>query len=786
MNQPAEPASQAPSAHTPVPIPNAENPEQFTGIRLEKPKTVAAGIPAVMSSVRHVFGEMDVARGVNALLQLNQMQGYDCPGCAWPDPDDERSGGAEYCENGAKAVAEEATTKVLDAAFFARHSVASLAEEDDYRIGKKGRLAQPMYLPVGATHYQPISWDAAFALIGKHLNALASPDEAVFYTSGRTSNEAAFLYQLFVREFGTNNLPDCSNMCHESSGVALGDSLGLGKGSVTLDDFSKAEVILILGQNPGTNHPRMLTALEKAKARGCTIVSINPMPEAGLLGFLNPQRVKGMLGLKTSLTDLFLQVRINGDMALLKGVMKLLLEEERKKPGAVLDRDFIRDHTEGYADLETSLNATSFESILEGCGLPMESLHALAGILRDKKRIIACWAMGLTQQRNAVATIQEVVNLLLLKGSIGKPGAGTCPVRGHSNVQGDRTMGIYEKPADRFLDRLRDSFGFEPPRKHGLDVVDSIKAMHAGSAKVFIAMGGNFLSATPDTHFTAEALRRCALTVQISTKLNRSHLVHGKEALILPTLGRSDLDVLHGERQFVSCENSMGVVQSSRGGLRPVSDLLLSEVHIVARMAQATLGSRSVVPWEHLASHYDHVRDAIEKTIPGFSKYNARVRIPGGFYLPNANREGRFETPSQKALFQTAPLSYPKIGAGEYLMMTIRSHDQFNTTVYGLDDRYRGVLNERRVLFINEEDAAAEGLKSGDIVDLHNQQGGVSRVARRFLVVPYSIPRGCTATYFPETNVLVPIDSVAERSNTPVSKAVVITLQKSTQPKPSF
>jgi molybdopterin-dependent oxidoreductase alpha subunit len=466
-------------------------------------------------------------------------------------------------------------------------------------------------------------------------------------------------------------------------------------------------------------------------------------------------------------------------MALLKGVMKLLLEEERKSPGTVFDRDFIRDRTEGYAALEASLDATSYESILEGCGLPMESVRALAALLQEKRRIIACWAMGLTQQRNAVATIQEVVNLLLLKGSIGKPGAGTCPVRGHSNVQGDRTMGIYEKPADRFLNRLRDLFGFEPPRKHGLDVVDSIKAMHAGKAGVFIAMGGNFLSATPDTRFTAEALRRCALTVQISTKLNRSHLVHGKEALILPTLGRSDLDILNGERQFVSCENSMGVVQSSRGGLRPVSDLLLSEVSIVARMAVATLGARSVVPWEHLSSHYDHVRDAIEQTIPGFSKYNARVRIPAGFYLPNANREGRFETHTGKAHFQTAPLSYPKIDRGEYLMMTIRSHDQFNTTVYGLDDRYRGVLNERRVLFINAEDAAAEGLKAGDIVDLHNRQGGVSRVARRFLVVPYSIPRGCTATYFPETNVLVPIDSVAERSNTPVSKAVVITLQKS-------
>ncbi len=763
----------------PAPLPHAENPERFTGLRLGEVAEVAAGLPAVASSMRHVFGEMGIVRGVTALFALNQKEGFDCPGCAWPDPDDERSPIAEYCENGAKALAEEATTSTLPPRFFAENSVASLSELDDFEIGKKGRLTQPMYLPPGATHYQPVEWDAAFALIARHLNSLASPDEAVFYTSGRTSNEAAFLYQLFVREFGTNNLPDCSNMCHESSGVALSDSLGLGKGSVTLEDFSKAEVILILGQNPGTNHPRMLTALQKAQENGCKIISVNPLPEAGLMGFQNPQEVKGALGITAPLTELFLQIRINGDMALLKGIMKLLLAADRESGGAVFDHAFIREHTEGYEAFAAGLDAVSFEAVLEGTGLCMEQLRTAADLLAGRSRIIACWAMGLTQHRNAVETIQEVVNLLLLKGSIGKPGAGTCPVRGHSNVQGDRTMGIYEKPGKDFLDKLQEVFGFAPPRAEGWDVVESIKAMHAGRGRVFIAMGGNFLSATPDTLFTAEALRRCALTVHVSTKLNRSHLVHGREALILPTLGRSDQDRLHGELQFVTCENSMGVVQASRGGLTPVSAHLLSEPVIVTRMARATLQGRSVVDWESFGRHYDPIREAIEKTIPGFSKYNARARIPGGFYLPNANREGRFSTAGGKARFHTSELSFPRIGPGEYLMMTIRSHDQFNTTIYGLDDRYRGVFHERRVVFMNPDDIKKEGWEPGEVVDLFNHTDGIERVARRFLLVAYPIPERCLATYFPETNVLVPIGSVAKRSNTPVSKAVVLTLRRS-------
>jgi molybdopterin-dependent oxidoreductase alpha subunit len=778
--EPTSPSKTDPGQTIPSPeVPNPENPERFTGIRLGKIHTAAAGIPAVVSSMRHVFGAMDFSRGANALLQLNQKNGYDCPGCAWPDPDDERSGIAEYCENGAKAIAEEATTRKLTPDFFAAHSVAELARLDDYDIGKKGRVAQPMHLPPGGTHYQPISWEAAFDLVGRHLNAVQTPDEAVFYTSGRTSNEAAFLYQLFVREYGTNNLPDCSNMCHESSGVALTDSLGLGKGSVTLEDFSKAELILILGQNPGTNHPRMLSALKKAKANGARIVSINPLPETGLMGFQNPQEVVGALGITAHLTDLFLPVRINGDLALLKGVLKRLLEAERRAPGTVFDQEFIREKTVGFEAFVAGLEGVSEEAILEGSGIGAGQIQQLADWVAGSQRIIACWAMGLTQQRNAVATIQEVVNLLLIRGSIGKPGAGTCPVRGHSNVQGDRTMGIYEKPKPAFLDRLREVFGFEPPREHGYDVVDAIRAMHAGKARVFIAMGGNFLSATPDTLYTAEALRRCDLTVHVSTKLNRSHLVHGREALILPTLGRSDVDELGGERQFVTCENSMGVVQASRGVLRPVSGDLLSEPVIVVRMAQATLGARSVVNWEQYATHYDRIRDSIEQVIPGFAKYNARARIPGGFYLPNANRDGRFDTPGGRAQFHASPLTYPRTAAGEYLMMTIRSHDQFNTTIYGLDDRYRGIYNERRVVLMSAADMRRAGFAAGDVVDLTNREGGVERVARRFLVVEYPIPDGCLATYLPETNVLVPISSVAERSNTPVSKAVVVTLRKS-------
>jgi molybdopterin-dependent oxidoreductase alpha subunit len=758
-------------------IPGAENPEEFTGkFKLYKPKTAAAGLPAVLSSANHILKEMDAPRGLKALSKLNQKDGFDCPGCAWPDPDDERSGVAEYCENGAKAVAEEATTKRLDPAFFRENSVAELGKLTDYEIGKMGRVAQPMYLAPGATHYTPLSWQDAFARIAGHLNKLASPNEAVFYTSGRTSNEAAFLYQLFVREYGTNNLPDCSNMCHESSGVALGESLGIGKGSTTLDDIHMAEVIMILGQNPGTNHPRMLTALQKAKRNGTIIIAINPLKEPGLMAFMNPQTVKGMLHIPTQLADIYLQVKINGDMALLQAISKLLLDAEEANPGSVFDHDFIHDQTSGYEAYITHIRQQNLEQLSAACGIPLEQIKLAAQAIQHKTKIVICWAMGLTQHKNAVDTIKETVNLLLLKGSIGKPGAGTCPVRGHSNVQGDRTVGIFEKPPQSLLDKIAAVYGFTPPQEHGYDVVAAIKAMRDGKAKVFLAMGGNFLSATPDTEVTAAALQQCDLTVHVSTKLNRSHLVHGNEAIILPTLGRSDEDIVNGEKQFVTCENSMGVIQMSKGNLRPISTDLLSEPHIVCELGKATLGARSKVPWDHYAKHYDYIREDLEKVIPGFNNYNERVRHPGGFYLPNTAREGKFATPSGKAVFSVATPIVQQLAPDEYMMMTIRSHDQFNTTIYGLNDRYRGIHQERRVILMNIQDMAEAGLKAGDIVDLYNREG---RVVHKFIVIEYDIPRQCTATYFPETNALVPLNSVADKSNTPTSKLVIINIKPS-------
>lgn len=759
-------------------IPNSENPETLLNLRLTKPSDYAAGITGVGVAVRHVFREMDPLRGVKALFKLNQKGGFDCPSCAWPDPDDERSPLGEYCENGAKAVAEEATTKRLTADFFAKNSVADLSQLNDYEIGKKGRIAEPMYLAEGATHYQPISWDNAFAKIANHLNKLNSPHEAVFYTSGRTSNEAAFLYQLFVREFGTNNLPDCSNMCHESSGVALNDSVGIGKGSVKLEDFYDADVIMIIGQNPGTNHPRMLSALQKAKEAGSTIISINPLPETGLVAFKDPQSIKGALGIKSKLTDIFLQVKINGDLPLMQALEYLMLQEEMKNPGTVLDLEFIKHNTHGFEEWKTNILKQDFNWLLENTGISLDQVQETFEAIKHKKKIIACWAMGLTQHKNAVDTIKEVVNLLIAKGSIGKKGAGTCPVRGHSNVQGDRTMGIYEKPSKVFLNNIEKSFGFVPPQDHGYDVVDCIKAMHQMKAKVFIAMGGNFLSATPDTLYTGEALNRCDLTVQVSTKLNRSHLITGKEAIILPCLGRSDEDSLNGQLQFITCENSMGVIQMSKGMLKPISGNLLSEPIIVCKLAKAVLGEKSVVKWDWYMEHYDNIRWDIERTIPGFDHYNDRSRLPGGFYLPNSAREGEFKTVTGKANFNVANFEPTQYKSDELMMMTIRSHDQFNTTIYGLDDRYRGVHNERRVIFMNANDIQKFGFKAGDKVDLYNFHGGKERVARNFIIIEFSIPEGCSATYFPETNVLVPIDSVADKSNTPTSKMVVIKLKE--------
>ncbi|MES2693012.1 MAG: FdhF/YdeP family oxidoreductase [Verrucomicrobiota bacterium] len=767
-----------------LPASPAQPPLEEKPAQVGEASKAAAGLKAVAVTAQRV-GAMGLSNGVRALLDVNQKDGFDCQSCAWPSPDEDRHT-FEFCENGAKAVADEAMRGRLDRGFFARHSVAVLAAESDYWLNAQGRLVEPMVLRPGATHYAPIAWDEAFALIASELRTLPSPDAAAFYTSGRTSNEAAFLWQLFVRCFGTNNLPDCSNMCHESSGFALGESIGIGKGTVKLADFEKAEAIFIVGQNPGTNHPRMLSSLAAAKANGATIVSINPLPEIGTERFKNPQdfmnplkMLQTLAGGGARLSDLWLPVRVAGDLALFKGLMKGMLEAEEAAPGTVVDATFVTEHTSGYDALALDLRATPWAEIVEASGIDEAQIRAAAAIAVRSRATIACWAMGLTQQPEAVATIQQVVNFLLLRGNIGRPGAGVCPVRGHSNVQGDRTMGIFEKMPDWFLDRIDGEFGIASPRKHGLDTVDTIRAMHAGRVRVFVAMGGNFLSATPDTEFTAQALRGCTLTAHVSTKLNRAHLITGRTALILPCLGRSERDPQAGGEQFVTTEDSMGIINSSRGKLAPASAELRSEVAVVCGIARATLGREGAIgaiPWEEFAGNYDTIRDRIARIIPGFENYNSRVRS-GPFYLPNGPRDRReWETPTQRANFVTAPIPRTSLAPGEYVMMTIRTHDQFNTTVYGLDDRYRGIFGGRRVVFMHELDIAAAGLQQGQRVDLTNRHGGVERIARGFMVATYRIPRGCVATYFPEGNVLVPIDSVAAKSNTPTSKFVVVTI----------
>ena len=758
--------------------PSEQPPEKLTGIRLtEAPKT-AVGVKAIVSALTHVKNEVGVAKGIQLLSKINQINGFDCPGCAWPDPDEKRAFLAEYCENGAKAIAEEATKNKVSPIFFATNSVQELSELSDYEIGKSGRITHPMYLPEGKDNYEEISWENAFKIIGEELNSLESPNEAIFYTSGRTSNEAAFLYQLFVRQFGTNNLPDCSNMCHESSGAALSETLGIGKGSVTLDDFNHADLVIVIGQNPGTNHPRMLTALSDTKKQGGKIITINPLPEVGLMKYKDPQNPLKWIGSGQQLTDLFLQIKINGDVALLKIILKLMKEKEDAEPNSVFNHQFIKEKTAGIDELLKDLDNYSINDLLPQTGLELSEIKKATELIINNDKIIICWAMGLTQHKNAVDNIRELVNILLLKGSIGKKGAGTCPVRGHSNVQGDRTMGIWERPKASFLDSLEKEFNFKAPKKHGFDVVEAIEAMHQKKAKVFFGMGGNFISATPDTTFTAEALRKCDLTVQVSTKLNRSHLITGKRAIILPCLGRTEKDFQSSGEQFVSVENSMGVVHQSKGTLQPSSKELLSEVAIVAGVANATL-RKSTTNWSELISNYDLIRTKIEATIPGFENYNKRVRIKGGFYLPNNARESDFTpTKTGKANFSVNKPSEIELEKHQFMMMTIRTHDQYNTTIYGLNDRYRGVLNERRIIFMNENDMKLLHLKKLDVVDLTSHFKNEKREAKGFLAVPYNIPKQCTATYFPEANVLVPLKSKADISNTPASKTVIITIKK--------
>lgn len=761
----------------------AQPPEELTGLRLEPRQTVAAGVTAVLKSMSFSWGEGGVDRGTKGLLNMNQKDGFDCSSCAWPDPDHHRSI-AEFCENGAKATASDADDKACGPEFFARHSLAQLSKMTDRDQNNAGRLTHPLVLRPGDNHYKPIEWAEAFQLIADELNALDSPDEAVFYTSGKVPNEPAFLFQLFARQYGTNNLPDCSNMCHESSGAALSSTLGLGKGSVTLNDIHEAEVIMIMGQNPGTNHPRMLSALQLAKQNGAKIISVNPLIEAGLNHFKNPQdfmnplkALGALLGNGTVITDVYLQVRIDGDMALLRGLMKHLLAAEELNPGQVFDFDFINQYTEGYESAIENIRNTSWEDIEELSGISRAELLEAANLLATKKKIIICWAMGLTQQRQGVQTIQEVVNLLLLKGAIGKPGAGTCPVRGHSNVQGDRTMGIWEQMPQSFLDKLGAEFNFISPTEHGYDTVDAIKAMHREEVKVYFGLGGNLLGAGPDTEFIAEAMRKQNLTVYVGTKLNRGHLTTGKTSLLLPCFTHADIDMQASGHQMTSCENSMGVVSQNKGVLEPLRGQMLSEVAILAGVAIATLGEKTnIADWVAMTENYDVIRDHIARVIPGFENFNEKLRRPGGFYLPNGPRDRNFTTKDGMAHFTTTELERYEVGPDELILMTIRSHDQFNTTIYDYNDRYRGIHGERRVLFMNPVDMADRGLQAKDLIDITSHYNGQDRTVEKFVAVPYDIPRGNVSAYFPEANPLVPIGSVAKKSNTPTSKYVRVTV----------
>lgn len=749
---------------------------EFTGIRLSEPAAYAAGLKAVKVTLEHTFKEMGIYRALSTLSHMNQKDGFDCPGCAWPDPEKPSKLG-EYCENGAKALSEEATTKRVDKSFFATHSVEELSLWSDYHIGKSGRLTEPMVLKPGSVHYEPISWDESFKLIAKKLQDLDSPDEAIFYTSGRSSNEAAFLYGLFSRAYGTNNMPDCSNMCHESSGVALGETLGIGKGSVKLEDFDEAEVVMVIGQNPGTNHPRMLSALEKCKVNGGKVITINPLEEAGLKRFKNPQEIKGILGSGETITDIHLQVKINQDVPLLKLILKKLAALDKGGKN-VFDHEFINTYTEGYEALLQDLNHYSESDLLEQSGVSESTIDEAVALLAEKKKIIICWAMGLTQHKNGVENIKECVNLLLLKGSLGKPGAGTCPVRGHSNVQGDRSVGIMHFVSEELNQAIEKTFGFKAPTKEGFDTVRAVKAMHDGRAKVFIGLGGNFASAVSDTEYTAEALQNCDLTVNISTKLNRTHLVTGKTALLLPTLGRSDMDLKDGKPRFFTVENSMGKVHRSKGVLPPASDNLKSEPEIVGSIANAYFNGNHPVDWKNLSADYELLREKMGTVLTGFKDMNDKSK-GGGFYLPNNVRELDFsKLPNHKAQFSVCGLPEHKLSPGEFILMTIRSHDQFNTTIYGLNDRYRGVHNERRVVFMNPRDMEKFKLNKLDVVNLISTYDQKERKAVKFLVIPYNIPEGNLASYYPETNVLVPYNHYADKSYTPISKSVVVTIEK--------
>ncbi|MGM1016676.1 MAG: FdhF/YdeP family oxidoreductase [Actinomycetota bacterium] len=787
-------------------------------VKVSPPKEVAVGVPAVVHALQIAQEQMGVVRSAQTLLRVNQKDGFDCPGCAWPE--EEKRHLAEICENGAKAVAEEATLRRVGPDFFAEHSIDELRSHDDWWLGQQGRLTHPMVLDEGASHYRPIGWDDALRMIADHITTVDDSDQTVFYTSGRTSNEAAFLYQLLVRGLGTNNLPDCSNMCHESSGSALTETIGIGKGTVSIQDIHEADLLIVAGQNPGTNHPRMLSALEKAKQRGARVIAVNPLPEAGLLRFENPQTPRGIAFGGTSMADRFVQIRSGGDQGLFQAIGKHLLEVDQRE-GGVLDHAFIGEFTSGIDSYRQAMAEVTWPELVEATGISEEALREIGEEVRLSKATIVCWAMGLTQHKHSVPTLRDVVNVLLLQGNIGRAGAGVCPVRGHSNVQGDRTVGIYEKPSEDFLAALDREFSFTAPREHGFDTVAAIRAMRDGDVRFFMGMGGNFVSATPDTEVVEAAMARVDLTVQVSTKLNRSHAVTGRRALILPTLGRTDRDRRGAGDQRVTVEDSMGAVHASRGRLEPPEGEMLSEVAIVARLCGMLFDTGSspesapaahagdaerglpehghieaerdvpradtnvpLADWAALETDYALIRSHIERVIPGFENFESRIQKGRTLFLPNGPRdERRFATADGLARFTANPLEFPVIPPGRLLLQTLRSHDQYNTTIYGKDDRYRGIKNGRRVVLAHIDDIRDLGFDDGDIVDLVSEWKGSDgrieeRRAEKFRIVPYSTPRGNAAAYYPETNVLVPLESVADVSGTPTSKAVIVRLER--------
>lgn len=750
--------------------------EELLDIRLDKPVAHAAGLLGVKEALRHGFKEMGITRSMKALLEMNQKDGFDCPSCAWPDPEKPSKVG-EYCENGAKALADEATTTKADASFFQKHSVEELSLLTDYELNKFGRLVEPLVLKPGSINYEPITWEESFKLIANQLKKLESPDEAIFYTSGRSSNEAAFLYGMFARAFGTNNMPDCSNMCHESSGVALSETLGIGKGSVKLEDLYKAEVVIVAGQNPGTNHPRMLSALEKCKQNGGKVISINPLEETGLVNFRNPQNIKGLINGGEDIADIHLQVNINQDIPLIKLILKRLAELDTKV-NDVFDHEFIRKYVDGYDALLQDLKKYDEAILLSKSGVSEQKINETVKLLAKKSKIVVCWAMGLTQHKNGVENIREYINLLLLKGAMGKPNAGTCPVRGHSNVQGDRSVGIQHFVNKDLNKRIKEHLGFTPPSEEGVDTVGAMKSMYEGKAKVFMCLGGNFLMAASDTEYTAKGIQNCELTIQVSTKLNRTHLVTGKTALLLPTIGRSEKDMKNGLQRKFTVENSMGRVTQSRGILKPASDNLMSEPEIIAMLAHTFFNGKHSMDWKTLGDDYSLIREYIDKVVKGFDKTEERS-TGAGYYLPNNVRELDFsKLPNGKAQLTINNVPHHDLKDDEFMLMTFRSHDQFNTTIYGLDDRYRGIYNERRVLFINEEDMKQFHLKKLDAVNIISNYDDTLRVARNFLIIPYNIPKGNLGAYFPETNVLVPYNHFADRSKTPISKSIKVRVEK--------